>query len=165
MSVKKTLINIIIVVVAASLLGFANNLLNPNGVKIAFDRPAKEAADNSIFSQDSSDETTEAVVIDKEQLKELIAKGDVFLVDARDSQEFAQAKIPGAINIPFEMLGEFIDTIDNLPKTSWIVTYCDGPPCDKAQLLATTLTDMGFKHVAYYDAGLDDWKTTEDVEH
>ncbi len=145
-------------------MGFAANFVHPNGVKITINRPEKQAAEDTVFLQNMGGETNEAVVINKQQLKDLISTGTIILIDARRPQEFLHERIPNAINIPFEMLGDYIDTIDSLPKTSWIVTYCDEPPCDKAKLLATTLADMGFTRVAYYDAGLDDWKKTEDVE-
>jgi rhodanese-related sulfurtransferase len=158
---KKLVIEIAAVIAAATFLGFAANFINPNGVKITINRPEKRAAKDTVFLQNSG-ETNEAVVISKQQLKELISSG-IILIDTRSPQEFLQERITNAINVPFEMLDDYISTIDSLPKTSWIVTYCDGPPCDKARLLAMNLADMGF-HVAYYDAGLDDWKKTEDVE-
>ncbi|MBN1466330.1 rhodanese-like domain-containing protein [candidate division KSB1 bacterium] len=163
MNVKKLAAEIGVVFAAAALLGFATNDLNPNGVKISINRPVKQTADAALQRHQELD-SAEPIVIGKEQLKRLVQAKDIIIIDTRTPQEFLQGRIPNAINIPFERLEESIETIDSLAKTSWIVTYCDGPPCDKAQLLAAELIDMGFARVAYYDAGLDDWKKTEGVQ-
>jgi len=163
MNINKLMFQAILILAVSTLLGFANNLLNPNGLRITNVRPKKVAAEDAVF-QDAERVSREPVIINKQQLKELIKKGEIFVIDTRDTHEYAAGKIPDAINIPFETLGEHIETIDNLPKAFWIVTYCEGPPCDKSRLLAEELVNNGFERVAYYEAGLNDWVQTEDVQ-
>ncbi|MBN1560037.1 rhodanese-like domain-containing protein [candidate division KSB1 bacterium] len=164
MSIKKVATQVISIIAAAVLLGLTANFMNPNGVKITINRSAGQASDDALFQHGADREMNEPIVINKEQLKKLLAAGDIIIIDTRSPQEFLHGRIPHAINIPFEMLDQAIATIDSMEKTSWIVTYCDGPPCDKAQHLGAMLSDMGFTRVAFYDAGLDDWKITEDIE-
>jgi rhodanese-related sulfurtransferase len=79
------------------------------------------------------------------------------LLDARSNQEFKTGHIRGALSMPFEEIGQYMDRIQSLPRDRWLVTYCDGPPCDLAQLLAQLLLQSRFDHVAVYDAGVNDW--------
>lgn len=167
---KSTLRQAALLLVAAAIPGIVANLINPRGVAISFSRPAIVTADDSLFATDLgetiigvSDATEPApgdgpAVISTEQLARLIESGTVRVLDARIPEEFSHGHIPGAISIPFEQLGEFIDIVDQLPKDQWIVTYCDGPPCDLGELLANELMFMGFPKVAVYSEGLNEWK-------
>ena len=160
---KKILIQVIVIISASLVLGFTVNVIHPNKVRISNERPIDTAAEDTVFQQESVHET-KAVVINKDQLKNLMATQKIVIIDARTPDEFDAGYIPGAINIPYELLGEYIETVDDLDKVTWTITYCEGPPCEKSQAFAFELVDMGFKRVAYYDAGLNDWQTTENVE-
>ena len=48
--------------------------------------------------------------------------------------------------------------MEALPRQKLLICYCDGPPCDKGEMLARLLFDQGFARCSYYEAGLDDWK-------
>lgn len=162
MNIRKTFTQVIFIIILSIIFGFANNYFNPNGIKIAFERPATAvAADSTLESRYV--ELAEPIVLNKQQLKQRMAQDDVVIIDTRSPQEFESGHINGAINIPFDQLGEYIDKIDALPKDKWIVTYCEGPPCEKGEMLARELFYMDFHRVAYYDAGLNDWMTTEDI--
>lgn len=163
MNTRKTIFQAVIIVIMSIILGFANNIVNPNRVKLSTERPQAETAADSTFETAMPSELSEPVVLGKTQLLKLIQDEAVLIIDARTPDEFAAGHITDAINIPFEQLGDYIQQVDELPRDKWLVTYCDGPPCDKGRELAVILFDMGFARVAYYDAGLDDWKTTEEV--
>lgn len=162
MNIRKTIIQTLFILLLSVLLGFANNYINDKGIRITLERPATDVAADSTFANDEA-LPSEPVALSKTQLKELLARDAVVVIDTRSAAEFASGHISGAINIPFDHLGEHIDKVDALPADKWLVPYCEGPPCDKGQQLAFVLADMGFDKVAYYDAGLDDWTTTEDV--
>ena len=57
-----------------------------------------------------------------EELKPLMAKNQVILVDVRDAQSFADGHIPGAINILFDHIPNHVETLQKDPRL--IVTYC-----------------------------------------
>ncbi len=163
MNIRKTILQTIFIVIASILLGFTNNIVNPNRVLISFDRPQAPAASDSTFETEEPITVDGPVVLSKEQLSTLIQKQNVIIIDARTPAEFQSGHIPGAINIPFDLLSQHIEQIDAFEREKWLVPYCDGPPCEKSMELATLLFDMGFMRVAYYEAGLDDWKKTEEV--
>ena len=77
-------IDVLIVLVVASLLSLPFNFSNPNGIsllpEVAFREPAPQ--------------------IDPRAVQLLLGKGDAVLVDARSPELFARGHIPEAINIP-----------------------------------------------------------------
>jgi len=159
---KKSVIEAVLIVVIASLIGFIVNLFHPNGAVIALSRPNAAYVANEVLKNEkltTEAELTEPVVINREQLKKLLTDNQAALLDARMPEAYAEGHLPGAVNVPFEMLGQFIDKIEALSRESWIITYCDGPPCDLSELLGHELINMDFKFVAFYQDGLDDWLT------
>ncbi|MBN1482650.1 rhodanese-like domain-containing protein [candidate division KSB1 bacterium] len=164
MYISKTLLQSMLILIISAFLGFANNYFSSQPVKISTERPGTPEAPDSTFHNSHSLNISEPVIINKNQLKNLIATEDVILVDARSPEEYAAGYISGAINIPFDHLGDYMHEIDALPKDQWLVTYCEGPRCDKAERLAWTLYEIGFERIAYYNAGLEDWQTTKDIE-
>ncbi len=64
--------------------------------------------------------------IDRDELTERIAAGDVVVVDVRPSAEYAAGHIAGAVSIPIDDLA---DDITGLPVEIEIVAYCRGPYC------------------------------------
>ncbi len=160
MQFKKAVIEAVLIAVIASLTGIIVNLFHPNGVVIAFSRPnAAYVADKVLQSQNSTEEAglTGPVVINREQLKKLLIDNRAVLLDARMPEDYAKGHLPGAVNVPFDMLGRFMDKIENLSRQDWIITYCDGPPCDLGELLARELKNMDFKRIAFYPDGLENW--------
>lgn len=55
------------------------------------------------------------------ELKELVDRGSVTVVDVRDSVSYTNGHIPGAIHIPFSRIEA---ESGNLPKGKPIVAYC-----------------------------------------
>jgi rhodanese-related sulfurtransferase len=66
--------------------------------------------------------------------------------------------MPGAINVPYENLGEVEQILGELPDDKWIICHCGGPPCDLGELLGLELLMQGAAHVAVYSGGLDAWR-------
>jgi len=164
MNLRSLFLPTLFILIISVILGFANNFLNPNRVVLSNERPTAQIIEDSTLEGASPEKISQPIVLGKEQLKKLILDGTAIVIDARTPDEFLSGHIIGAINIPFELLIDYIQQVDELPRDKWLVCYCDGPPCDKGKLLADELFKMDFKQVAYYDAGLDDWKTTEELE-
>lgn len=57
-----------------------------------------------------------------DEIKPLMAKKQVILVDVRDAQAFAEGHMPGAINILFDHIPNHVDKLAKDPRL--IVTYC-----------------------------------------
>ena len=57
-----------------------------------------------------------------DEVKALIAKKQVLLIDVRDPQSFAEGHIPGAINVPFDYIPKYVDAWKKDKRL--LVTYC-----------------------------------------
>lgn len=77
------------------------------------------------------------------QLKQLIdSKEDIYLIDVRTEEQFAESHIPGAVNIPYNKLGVMITQI---PKDKKVVLYCNTG--QKSVSGAQFLVDRNFNNV------------------
>jgi rhodanese-related sulfurtransferase len=57
-----------------------------------------------------------------DEVKALMAKKQVVLIDVRDPQSFADGHIPGAINVPFDRIPNYVDQWRKEKRL--LVTYC-----------------------------------------
>ncbi|MGO0575374.1 ArsR/SmtB family transcription factor [Ornithinimicrobium panacihumi] len=76
--------------------------------------------------------------VSHEELRERMATGDLTLIDVREPHEFAEAHLPGAINVPLGQLAEELGSLAAGDRE--IVAYCRGAYCvlahDAVRLLA-----------------------------
>ena len=69
----------------------------------------------------TADEAATVARIAPEELKSLVDRGAVTVIDVRDAEHFNISHIPGAVHIPMAQVeGE----IASIPKGKKIVTYC-----------------------------------------
>jgi rhodanese-related sulfurtransferase len=97
--------------------------------------------------------------IDRDELRERLARGDVVLVDVRPVEEFAADHIEGASSIP---LDELERRISELPSDREVVAYCRGPFCAYAHEAVRTLRAAGFSARRLED-GVPEWRAAETV--
>lgn len=57
-----------------------------------------------------------------DEVKALMAKNAVLLIDVRDPQAFAEGHIPGSINVPFDHIPNHVEAWKNEKRL--LVTYC-----------------------------------------
>lgn len=98
-----------------------------------------------------------------EEVRQALGKKDVVLIDARTPFEYDIGHIPGAINIPHD--SDSLETLyrqNQLDMVSLIV-YCAGPDCNKAELLAERLRQLGHRDVRVFPGGWDAWVNAESV--
>ena len=78
---------------------------------------------------------------------------DYILLDVRTPEEFAEIRIPGAINVPNEEIGT--DEIPELPdKEQLILVYCRSG--NRSKQASEKLTNLGYSNV-YEFGGIIDW--------
>ena len=77
-------VDVLLVLVIASLLSLLFNFSNPNGITLLPQEALREPASQ----------------VDARTVQQMLGKGDTVLVDARPSELFNRSHIPGAINIP-----------------------------------------------------------------
>ena len=104
-----------------------------------------------------------AVTMTWQEVKPLLAKGEVVLVDARRDFVFKDEAIPGAVSLPVDMFGEKIgEFAATYPKTTTLVVYCQSSRCGFAHGLAKWLREKsGYLDVREMPGGYVEWMRAE----
>jgi rhodanese-related sulfurtransferase/DNA-binding HxlR family transcriptional regulator len=92
--------------------------------------------------------------IDRGELIERLARGDVVLVDVRPVEEFAAGHIDGSRSIP---LDELERRITELPSDREVIAYCRGPFCVYAHEAVRTLRAAG-RSARRLEDGVPEWR-------
>jgi rhodanese-related sulfurtransferase len=78
------------------------------------------------------------------------------LVEALPGQYYAEAHLPGALNMPLDDIDVLAPQV--LPdKTALVVTYCASDSCENSALAAEHLLRLGYRNVREYYEGKKDW--------
>ncbi len=94
--------------------------------------------------------------IGRDEVRALLAVGGARLVEALGPMYYADAHLPGAVNIPPDLAAELAP--DLLPdRDALVVTYCSDGRCTGSAVLARRLLDLGYANVARYPGGKQDW--------
>lgn len=88
-------------------------------------------------------------------LLDRVRQGLVTVLDVRPVAEFASGHIPGAVNIPWDLLGK---RLRELPKGKEIVAYCRGPFCLMSFEAVQLLRRKGHQARRLQD-GMPEWRT------
>ncbi|AJY68748.1 rhodanese-like domain-containing protein [Geobacter sulfurreducens] len=97
-------------------------------------------------------------VVTTDHLKAMIdEKQDFLLIDARTPEEYAEAHIVGAVNVPEKT---FDSASAQLPadKAKLIVFYCNGIKCGKSKRVAKKVEPLGYTTIAVYNEGMPVWE-------
>ena len=94
--------------------------------------------------------------ITRDELKALLDRSEVVVVEALSEESFAKEHIPGAIRVDYEKLEAQAPEL--LPdKDAAIVTYCASLPCQNSEIAANKLVALGYTNVREYAEGKADW--------
>ena len=98
-------------------------------------------------------------LITREDLHTRITTGHpTVVVEALGTAYYADAHLPGAINIPPGQVDQLAPAMLSA-RDAAIVVYCSGS-CSSADSVALRLEELGYSNVAVYAGGKEDW-----VEH
>ena len=98
-----------------------------------------------------------------DELKTLMARKQVVLVDVRDPMAFGQGHIPGAVNVPFDFLPEYVEKWKQDKRL--VVTYCACLNEGTAANAALDMNAFGLKNVKALLGGYNEWvKRGEKIE-
>lgn len=93
-------------------------------------------------------------VISPSKLHQRMQGEPVTAIDVNSPQSWAQARVPGALNLDPAGYDE-----KSLPadKDSLLVFYCSNPLCRKAPNAARRAKQMGYRNVHVMSAGISGW--------
>jgi rhodanese-related sulfurtransferase/CBS domain-containing protein len=92
--------------------------------------------------------------IDRDHVQQLMAQG-AQLVEVLPAEEYAEAHLPGALNLPLKNLNH--KTVEQLERERPVIVYCYDFQCDLSPRSAARLESLSFKYVFDYAAGKRDW--------
>jgi len=145
-TVRQT-ISILLIAVA---LGAAVNLIRPDGIPFV---------DSWSMADKLVTEDGDTLAIPLEDAATLFAENAAVFLDARNPAEYDQGHIQGAVNLPWNEVDNYFETvIMTLDPEAMIITYCDGEACSLSHGLALFLKDLGFTRVKVLVNGWTLWK-------
>ena len=91
-------------------------------------------------------ESGESMVISLDAAEKHFNAGSAVFMDARNSDQYAEGHIRGAISLPWHKVEErFMEVMPTISPDAHIITYCDGQTCQLSHDLALFLHEMGFE--------------------
>ena len=97
-----------------------------------------------------------ARVIDRDEVRRLLAAGEAVLIEVMPEEEFRRSHIAGAVNIPLERIGATCR--QRYRADQQFILYCADQACAASDLAARKLALFGFGDVLEYGAGKQDWQ-------
>jgi rhodanese-related sulfurtransferase len=97
-------------------------------------------------------------VISTDEVKKFIdQKENMVLIDARTPEEYREAHIIGAINVPEK---GFEQAVAQLPtdKNTLLIFYCNGVKCGKSKRVAQKVNPLGYTAILVYSEGIPVWE-------
>ena len=89
---------------------------------------------------------------------EIEAGKQILLLDVRSDAEFRSGHIPGAKNVPYEGIGDWMRNQSIAPATD-IVVYCESGK--RSGIAQQVLLDQGFASVRHLDGDMKAWRECE----
>lgn len=94
--------------------------------------------------------------LELDELLLLLAGRRVQLVEALGVPYFADAHLPGALNVPLDRVDELAPLL--LPDVhALVVVYCSDPTCPHSAIVARRLLELGYTDVRTFPGGKQAW--------
>lgn len=146
------------IILVATVIGVAHNAIRSNPIQLIQRAPEAPLADRSGDGEGDTDTAVSPGAVALDEMKQLYDEGMTVILDARGPGEYAEGHIPGAVNIPYDELAQYLETLQSeAPMDLSVVCYCRGLACDLSDHLATELRMMGYADVKVYKGGWDGW--------
>ena len=87
----------------------------------------------------------------------LAANPDLLLLEALPAKYYDDWHLPGAKHFPHDQARVLAPTVAP-DKTAEIVVYCASKTCQNSHIAASVLQQIGYRNVAVYAGGKEDWK-------
>ena len=147
MNIKRSCIEALGILAFAAALGLGANFFRSDGLSLIRENPVHHTASGN------GSETEDFFTI--ELFLEAMKRPGSVVLDARPEEDFDEAHIPGALNLPEEVCAEeFPYVLQDLPFDQEIIIYCSGIDCGSAEEVAAFLSDVGYTNTKVYLGGV-----------
>lgn len=182
---NKIIKQILIISVFSVIVGFLVNWVNPKGIPLVMDMSKYSTEQSDKLKEEFLNnpyDTTENVksmiknprlnsqgFVDPQNIKLDFAKvlyhKKALFIDARTPEEYAQGRVKGAVNIPYEVFHrktkeEQAEMMKGYNKNGIIVCYCKGGDCEISIDLAYDIARLGFNSINIYLGGYGEWENS-----
>lgn len=145
MKILRTLREVILIVIAAAIIGFATTYISKQGLFAEKDNSTSEVPNWQIIAI--------------EKAKALYDSHTSLFIDSRSVFDYNQGHIQDAINVPLDEIDAYQKVLDDLSKNKTMIVYCDGAECNSSIELAIKLSEKKFTDVKVFFGGWQEWKT------
>lgn len=146
------------IMVVATLLGVTVNAVRPGGVPLIQKGAPVSTVQHGAGADSAGTESAATGAVSLGEMKRIYDTGSAFIIDARSPTDYEAGRIPGAINIPYDRLPEYLDMLSSeVPMDAEVVVYCHGPSCDFSDQLATEMKILGYQNVRVFTGGWEHW--------
>lgn len=147
---RSTFLQLALLLVAAGLLGAANQGLNPRRI------PWRQ--DWSRYVQQQAGQLGVPVVT-LEEARRIVETQSHILLDARSPADYSAGHLPGAFSLPQAQLESYLPPLQPLFSAGQpLLAYCAGLECDESLLLTKELIKLGFTNTVLFAGGMTEWK-------
>jgi rhodanese-related sulfurtransferase len=94
--------------------------------------------------------------ISVKEVRALVDAKQGVIIDVNGNESYKKGHIPGALN--FEEVKKSLVTTLPADKNATIVAYCGGPKCRAYEAAAKAASELGYKNVRHFVAGISGWK-------
>jgi rhodanese-related sulfurtransferase len=154
---KNWLIQIIIILLVSTGVAIAVNSIRSDGIALVGNWPTRTSSGEGPIIPPSAEEGDPPFITLDDAVAKFQSPGTVF-IDARAPEDYEYGRIAKSINIPFDYLDEYWESvIDRLdPNTDYIV-YCSGDECEASLFLGRYLGERGFTRISIFYGGWREW--------
>jgi phage shock protein E len=107
-----------------------------------------------VLLQCTAKATTQPSIQSSPYLIDRVKNNDWTLIDVRSPEEFAEGHIPGAINMPYDAIDDYISELDG-NKEKPVIVYCRSGR--RAKLAMKVLQALDFSEVMHLEGDMLGW--------
>lgn len=146
----------ITLLILAIIISFGANFISPKGIPFIgtwYDNRSRIEMEKPPSYDPDFDS-----LLTMEDAFSLWKSGEAIFIDTRESDEYTEGHIPGAINLPFEEWDDYWDEVSaHITPESKIVTYCGGFDCELSVDVARELKVLGYPSTYIFFSGYNKW--------
>ncbi len=152
--IRVYLIELLLVVLCSSVVGFAHHFCSRNSGLLS-----ERSARNTVLL---AHRVTTLPQVDYPDLARFVRDKRCIVIDARRANDYQRGHIPGARSIPIDLgpAGRAA-VLNGIDRTTPLVVYCQSEDCPYDDSVAAALMADGFQNISLFPAGWQGWQARQ----